>query len=398
MSKIPKISSIYEKNLIIHYIQNKTFSANVNHEMKDIIRKKSKNFILVSNNLFVEKNGVRREFICAFEEEKRNYIIKEKHIQDHIGGVNLYARVSENFAGIGRKDCIDFVRRCLTCQRRVERPIQINLTPIITYLPRERLMVDTIDMSRFSQRNSGFKYIFTMIDAFSKFGWAYRAKDKTAETFADVLLKHFHNEGFWRILHTDNGREFVNSNVQNVLSQTNSRHVTGRPYHPQSQGQVERFNRTIKTRIHSLMIESEEWTNSISRIVFNYNSCKHRATGVKPFVLFKSTDPSSILYQQNFQNNVDYDQIFQNMFNYINKWRMEFERRNLNQNISVNDRVLLSLRYNEPRTRIFARFEPLYEEDTYLVLELIQYQIKIKNERTNTTKIVLLNAVKNIIE
>ena len=50
-----------------------------------------------------------------------------------------------------------------------------------------------------------------------------------------------------RIFTDDNGSEFVNEELKMYLSKNKIHHIRGSPYHPQSQGAVEVFNRTIFT-------------------------------------------------------------------------------------------------------------------------------------------------------
>ena len=48
------------------------------------------------------------------------------------------------------------------------------------------------------------------------------------------------------MLHTDNGKEFVNNTLFSWIENSRIRHVLGRKYHLQSQGAVESFNKTIQ--------------------------------------------------------------------------------------------------------------------------------------------------------
>ena len=52
------------------------------------------------------------------------------------------------------------------------------------------------------------------------------------------------------ILHTDNGKEFWNKNVDNFIESWGIKHVLGAPYHPQSQGAIEAFNKYIQNWLY----------------------------------------------------------------------------------------------------------------------------------------------------
>ena len=59
-----------------------------------------------------------------------------------------------------------------------------------------------------------------------------------------------------QMLHTDKGKEFVNKLLTNWFGKINIKHILGEKYHPQSQGAVESFNKTIQK------ILNEAYTNS----------------------------------------------------------------------------------------------------------------------------------------
>ena len=68
-----------------------------------------------------------------------------------------------------------------------------------------------------------------------------------------------------QILHTDNGKEFVNELLTNWLEKINITHILGGKYHPQSQGAVESFNKTIQKILNEIYRNSmfngdEEWS------------------------------------------------------------------------------------------------------------------------------------------
>ena len=104
----------------------------------------------------------------------------------------------------------------------------------------------------------------TIVDHFSKYGFAYPINDKNADTIRDHIAQAF----IFRdpsMLHTDNGKEFVNNTLSSLLENRGIRHVLGGKYHPQNQGAVENFNKTIQRFLN------EAFANSI----FNWEENKY---------------------------------------------------------------------------------------------------------------------------
>ena len=111
--------------------------------------------------------------------------------------------------------------------------------------PTGRYQADTIYLSNYLTKNTK-QYLLTVIDHFSKFGWAVLISDKQAATVLKELKNINLSQDYPKILQTDNGKEFVNDKLKSFLDKQSIKHITGAPYHPQSQGAVEAFNKTIQ--------------------------------------------------------------------------------------------------------------------------------------------------------
>ncbi|KAF7684862.1 Gag-Pro-Pol polyprotein [Cucumispora dikerogammari] len=101
------------------------------------------------------------------------------------------------------------------------------------YIPsciRERLIVDAIDLSQYAESNNGIRYIFTMVDSFSKFSFCYPTERKTSTNFLKAVTHLYMHEGCWRILHSDNDGEFLANNVKNFSRSMSTKLVQGAPH------------------------------------------------------------------------------------------------------------------------------------------------------------------------
>ena len=75
-------------------------------------------------------------------------------------------------------------------------------------------------------------------------------KNKTACAVAKKLVKIFGIFGAPRILHSDNGKEFKNQVIRELLKiWAACKMVNGKPRHSQSQGSVERLNFDIEVSL-----------------------------------------------------------------------------------------------------------------------------------------------------
>jgi len=148
--------------------------------------------------------------------------------------------------------------------------------PVIALSKLDRLEVDLIDMSNWAGSNNSRRYVVSIIDCFSKYAWLLLITQKKAEKALEVLWP-FLKEHTPKVLQSDNGGEFTNASMKELLDNLCIKHITSLPYKPSSNGQVERFNRTIKGMIMQYMAasNSRRYLDVLPKIVENYNNTYH---------------------------------------------------------------------------------------------------------------------------
>ena len=112
-------------------------------------------------------------------------------------------------------------------------------------------------------------------------------KTKTMKEVCDMLLSCIYRYGSPRILQTDNGKEFNNGHLSAVMEELKTRKINGRPYHPQSQGRVERLNQTLGNFLKRDLQNDKNWLDRLPFFYFSYNNRVHGSLrGRTPFELY----------------------------------------------------------------------------------------------------------------
>ena len=128
----------------------------------------------------------------------------------------------------------------------------------------ERYQADTVELDCRITYNHAYPYLLTIVDHFSKYGFAYTIPDKKAETIRNYMAQTFVIKEP-QMLHTGDGKEFVNEFLLNWLEKRNIKHILGGKCHPQSQRAVKSFNKTIQKLLNEAYTNSmfngdEEWS------------------------------------------------------------------------------------------------------------------------------------------
>ena len=142
--------------------------------------------------------------------------------------------------------------------------------------------MDMLDVSVISGK--GHKYILVVCDYFTKYTEAYPLTDKTARSVADALMdKWLPTFGFPLFLHSDQGKEFDNAMVHKLSELLGTVKTKTTPYHPRSDGLVERFNRTLLAMLAMFVSqEHDNWDDLLTFMMLAYNTTVHTSTGFTP--------------------------------------------------------------------------------------------------------------------
>lgn len=168
------------------------------------------------------------------------------------------------------RDIARWCKLCLSCQQsKVSRHNRHR--PEHFAAPDGRFDHVHVDIVGPLPSSEGFTYLLTMIDRFSRWVEAVPMKDREATSVARAFFESWISRfGAPKIVTTDQGGEFESRLFNALLSLIGCHRVRTTPYHPQSNGIIERWHRVLKAAI--MCHARDEWTRVLPTVLMGLRS------------------------------------------------------------------------------------------------------------------------------
>ena len=239
------------------------------------------------------RDGVEWKYVVP--EEDRPRVLCEAHDDPsaaHQGIDRTYARLSTSYFWPRMySDVIDYVRSCETCQKvKVsQRQAQGLLGNRIVEHPWCTVATDVME---FPRSKSGYCYLVVFQDLFSKWIEICPLRRATGplirEAFEDLVVSRW---GTPRILHSDNGTEYINKVMADLATEYGIRLTTSPVYRPQA-NPVERVNRVLKAMIVAYLDQDQrDWDKHLKEFRFAFNTAVHSSTKMSPAFVNLGREP-----------------------------------------------------------------------------------------------------------
>ena len=169
----------------------------------------------------------------------------------------------------------DIENWCKSCERcLISKGPKVNpKAKMGSVLASRPLDVLAIDFTLMEPAADGRENVLIMTNVFSKFTQASPSKNQKSQTVAKILVRDwFTRFGVPKRIHSDQGRNFESKLIQDLCNIYGTKKFRTTAYHPEGNGQCERFNRTLHDRLRVLSYEKKRrWTEQLPEVTYAYN-------------------------------------------------------------------------------------------------------------------------------
>lgn len=204
-------------------------------------------------------------------ENHRASIMAQLHGLAHTGARATRRLITDRFVWPSmNKDINQFVRTCQQCQR--SKVTRHTVAPFSTFeVPKARFRNIHIDLVGPLAPSCGNRYLLTIIDRFSRWAEAIPLSEMTAPTVAKALYAGWIARfGTPETITSDQGRQFESEVFKELTRLLGVHHIHATAYHPQSNGIIERFHRTLKASL--MCAGGRDWHDRLPLVLLGLRS------------------------------------------------------------------------------------------------------------------------------
>lgn len=220
----------------------------------------------------------------------RSRILEELHIA-HMGIVKMKAIARSYVWWKGIDQDIELLaKNCLGCSSIKNSPAKAPVHPWeYPKTPMQRVHIDYAGPFY-------SKYFLIIVDAYTKWVEVFPTNSITSKTTIDYLRETFSRFGLPITLVSDNGPQFRSEEFLMFTKTNGIHHKFSAPYHPATNGQVERYVQTIKQGLRATLNEPGDLKLKLQRLLMQYRKTPHSVTGVSP---------AELLLKSQFRSRID---------------------------------------------------------------------------------------------
>ena len=252
-------------------------------------------FTVIDNTLYLLDAGQKDVLRVVVPEHLKNDILSEYHageLAGHFSGPRLYRTLERRWYWQGMyADAVRHAKNCPQCTvvwstARVQKP---PLHPITVNRIFQIVGVDSMELPRTTQGN---RYVVVFQDFLSKFPLVFPVQDKKSLRITKLLVEEVVPLfGVPEALLSDRGGNLLSHLMKELCAALGVKKLNTTAYHPQCDGMVELFNRTLKGMLRKHAAKyGTQWDTYLHGVLWAYRNTPHESTGEKPTFLLYGFD------------------------------------------------------------------------------------------------------------
>lgn len=208
-----------------------------------------------------------------------------------------------------------------------------------------------------SESADGFKHIFMVVDAFSRFTWLFAVKSTTSKETIKCLSTLFRTVVAPKTLITDRGTAFTSQEFALFVKKHDVAHRLIAVAAPWANGLVERVNRFLKTSLKKVVDDQESWSGHINDIQYVINNTFHSSI---------KASPSKILF--GVEHNNQTDSLLIDFLRDVAKLEFNHEKERLDSHELALESVQKIKYYNKSYYDERHKKPTIYKEGNYVLI------------------------------
>jgi len=204
------------------------------------------------------------------------------HEKTHGGLESITSRIQRLWAARGiyaaaRRVC----ENCKLCKQyailRINPPQ--GKRPLVTF-HFQKLQIDSAEMPK----TLGYAYLLVTVDQLSGWVEAFPTRRNDSKSVVKIVLKEFiPRYGIPEIIDSDRGAHFTAAILVQIYRALETRKQLHTPYYPESSGEVERMNRTIKEKLVKVCKQTGlKWSEALNLVLWDIRNTPRQPVGVSP--------------------------------------------------------------------------------------------------------------------
>jgi hypothetical protein len=274
---------------LFQYLTQLTYPPNLNPSQQLAIQKQAQHYFVQNQQLYRRNRKNSSQPLLVIKTNEIESILHNIHnepLGGHLARDITYNKIASRYYWPRMYKTIEnWIQTCDVCQRQGRPKPKEPLHPILVGQPFDRVGIDYV--GPLPRTTKGNRYIIVATEYLTKWVEASATPDCTAQTTAkfmydEIICRH----GTPKEILTDRATSFQNELITALLHVVGTKHRLSSPYHPQTNGLTERFNRTLCTILAKYAEQHHgEWDTYLTSALFAYRTAQQGTTKFEPFEL-----------------------------------------------------------------------------------------------------------------